>query len=258
MSASYEMNTTNTSYELNHNLSLYIPHVFPNFTKEYIAKVFDDLVIGYVDHVDLVPKQDRFGRNYNAAYVHFAEWYEGPATEHFQERVVNPNKEARIIHDDPWFWIVLENKAKKFEPGARKPIINLAPDVSMIEIAPGVSEIVLSTQMQDEIDALIAEHFNEPIDASCEFLEDDLRTENEKLRATISKNMLHANDCHTKMAQLTLENNNLHNKIADLTLALQAMELELDEARQENFDKEKELDEARQEIFLLEELTNEE
>lgn len=247
MSATYEMNTSNNSYEVRQGLSLYIPHVFPNFTKEYIAKVFDDLVIGYVDHVDLVPKQDRFGKNYNAAYVHFAEWYERPATEHFQERVLNPNKEARIIHDDPWFWIVLENKSKKFEPGARKPIINLeqsTPDVSMIEISPGVSEIVLSPQMQDEIDALIAEHFNEPIDASCEFLEDELRSENEKLRATISKNMLHANDCHTKIAELTLKNNELHNKIADLTLALQAMNLELDEARQE--------------IFLLEELINKE
>jgi hypothetical protein len=251
MSASYEMKAFNASYELNPNLSLYIPHVFPNFTEEYIANIFQNLNLGYVDHVDLVSKQDRFGKNYNAAYVHFAEWFAGPATEHFQERVVNPNKEARIIHDDPWFWIVLENKAKKYEPGARKPIINLepTPDVSMIEIAP---------QMQDEIDALIAEHFNEPIDASCEFLEDELRTENEKLRSTIAKNMLHANDCHTKMAQLTLENNKLHNKIADLTLALQAMELELDEARQENFDKEQELDEVRQENFLLEELTNEE
>ena len=228
MSATYEMNTSNNSYELNPNLSLYIPHVFPNFTKEYIVKVFENLGIGYVDHVDLVSKQDRFGRNYNAAYVHFAEWFAGPATEHFQERVVNPNKEARIVHDEPWFWIVLENTAKKYEPGARKPInLEPTPDVSMVEIAADLSDV-------SEIDTLISEHFNESNYDFENYLEDELRSENEKLRATISKNMLHANDCHTKMAQLTLENNKLHDKIADLTLALQAMELELDEARQEN------------------------
>ena len=250
---------TQMTNQLNHELSLYIPHVFPNFTREYIASIFQNLSLGYVDHVDLVPKQDRFGKSYNAAYVHFAEWFEGPATENFQERVVNPNKEARIVHDEPWFWIVLENKSKKHEPGARKPTLDLSeePAVSMIPIAPGLSEIKLSPEMYDEIDALIAEHFNEPMDISCDFLEDDIQCENTQLRSAINMHFKHANECHAKIAEMQKENNELHNKIADLTLALQAAEMELDEARQENLEQALELEETHQKIFMLEGLVEE-
>ena len=53
------------------NMSVYIPHVFPNFTKEYIASIFEDFGIGVVDHVDLVAKMDKHGKHYNAAYIHF-------------------------------------------------------------------------------------------------------------------------------------------------------------------------------------------
>jgi hypothetical protein len=247
---------TQMTNQLNHELSLYIPHVFLNFTAEYIANVFQNLGLGYVDHVDLVLKQDKYGKNYNAAYVHFAEWFEGPATQHFQERVVDPNKEARIIHDEPWYWIVLENKSKKREPGARKQTLDLSeePAVSMIPIAPGLSQIKLSPEFNDEIDALIAEHFNEPMDVSCEFLEDELQSENTQLqsentqlRSAIDMHVNHANECHAKMAEMRTENNKLHDKIAELTLALQAAEMELDEMRQENFEQAVELDEAHQE-----------
>ena len=101
---------------VNANISIFIPHMFKNFTGEYIAKVFEKLKIGMVDHVDFVSKVDRRGRQYNAAYVHFKHWFDGAIAANFQERVLNPKKEARIVHDDPWYWIVLENNAKKQAP----------------------------------------------------------------------------------------------------------------------------------------------
>jgi hypothetical protein len=39
------------------NTSLFIPHVFPNFDKDYVAKAFDHC--GEVERVDFVAKQDR-------------------------------------------------------------------------------------------------------------------------------------------------------------------------------------------------------
>jgi hypothetical protein len=53
-------------------------------------------------------------------YVHFEYWYNSSVARNFQERVLNPNKEARIVYEDPWYWIVLENKAKKHASGSRK------------------------------------------------------------------------------------------------------------------------------------------
>lgn len=110
------------------NISLYIPHVFANISKEFIAETFENLRIGKVINIDFVSKLGKDAQ-YNTAYVHFEYWYENTAAYNFQERVLNPEKEARLIYDEPWYWIVLENKAKKHMTGDRKPRISLGlPD----------------------------------------------------------------------------------------------------------------------------------
>jgi len=111
-------------FAINQDMSLYIPHVFPNFDEGYIMKMFDGLY-GSVQRVDLVAKIDKNGNNYNAVYVHFNEWYNNVIVENFQARITDTEKEARFVHDDPWYWIVLENKSKKHIPGERKQRINI-------------------------------------------------------------------------------------------------------------------------------------
>jgi hypothetical protein len=96
---------------INQQLSLFVPYMFPNITETRVALVFSHLHLGEVNHVDFIPKTDKKGRSYNAAYIHFDYWYEGSTVAHFQERVLNPDKEARLVYDEPWFWIVLENTA---------------------------------------------------------------------------------------------------------------------------------------------------
>ena len=107
------------------NISLYIPHVFSNITSKKICDVFDFQGIGDIQKVDLIPKQSRDCKQYNAAYIHFYEWYDNIACRNFQDRVLDKNKEARIVYDEPWYWIVLENKGRKIVPGNRKPVIDL-------------------------------------------------------------------------------------------------------------------------------------
>lgn len=89
------------------NISLFIAHVFPNYTPADVAAVFERLRIGHVRAVDFVPKRDRDGKKYFAAYIHFQSWYDNIAARNFQARVLNPSHEARIVYDDPWHWIVL-------------------------------------------------------------------------------------------------------------------------------------------------------
>ena len=113
------------------NMSLYIPRVFVNITEEYMSKVFEDLKYGKVKQIDLIDKIDYKGVIYHAAYIHFDYWYDNVSSQNFQERVKNPQKEARIVYKEPWYWICLENtsitKNKKTEniPGQRKIKINL-------------------------------------------------------------------------------------------------------------------------------------
>lgn len=107
------------------NISLYIPHIFANFSKAFVEQVFEDLNIGNVKNIDFVSKYGQDGKEYNAAYIHFNQWYDTIAARNFQARVLDTTKEARVVYDEPWYWIVLENKARKYVPGERKPRIDL-------------------------------------------------------------------------------------------------------------------------------------
>lgn len=107
------------------NISLFIPHVFPNFTKEYVAQAFNQY--GDVEHIDFVAKQDRNGKDFNSVYVHFNKWYDTEKNRKFQANLLNKNveNENRVYHDSTWYWIVLPNTAKKHVSGDRKPRIDL-------------------------------------------------------------------------------------------------------------------------------------
>jgi hypothetical protein len=136
------------------NISLYIPHVFPNFDKEYVAKAFKN--IGEVSQIDFIAKQDRNGRNFNAVYVHFKKWFANKKAATFYDSVLDESKEARLYHDEIWYWIVLPNTAKKQIPGDRKPRIDLG---DMKAIAPekhvvGHSVLTPEKTFEDELDSL--------------------------------------------------------------------------------------------------------
>jgi hypothetical protein len=98
-------------------LSLFIPRVFPNITEDRIKNVFVARNLGQVDHVDFVAKVDKFGNKYNSAYVHFnGKWFSNDESIAFREQICfRPETQTRLIYDDPWYWIVLENTAVKEE-----------------------------------------------------------------------------------------------------------------------------------------------
>jgi len=108
------------------NISLYIPHVFANISAERISYSFEQYV-GKVSRVDLVSKIDKTGKIYNAAYIHFTHWYNSNAAYNFQCRVLDDEAVAKFVYDDPWHWVVLENKSKKHVGGGggRRHRINL-------------------------------------------------------------------------------------------------------------------------------------
>jgi hypothetical protein len=105
--------SSSSSSIIDQNLSLFIPHVFSSITEERIAKVFESNNIGIVKRVDFVNKVDKKGKSYNSVFVHFSTWFEDSVVANFQERVLNPDKEARIVYDDPWYWIVLKNNGSQ-------------------------------------------------------------------------------------------------------------------------------------------------
>jgi hypothetical protein len=90
-------------------LSIYIPHVFANITKERIVDIFTNQSIGEVDRIDFVPKKGKDGREYHMAFIHMKSWYDNECVRNLQARILNKNTDARIVYDDPWYWNLYEN-----------------------------------------------------------------------------------------------------------------------------------------------------
>jgi len=149
-------------------MSLYIPHVFGNVTKELMIKTIEFQGLGKVEKIDFVEKMGKNGKIYNTAFVHFEYWYDNISSVHFQERVKDTNKEARIVYKDPWFWVCFENTGKKHIPGERKERINLKGFVvdhendltNVFEFEEEKNELVLPQHIEDKFERELLEEFD--------------------------------------------------------------------------------------------------
>ena len=148
-------------------MSVYIPHVFGNVTKELMIKTIEFQSLGKVNKIDFVEKMGKNGNTYNSAFVHFEYWYDNISSVHFQERVKNPDKEARIVYKDPWFWVCFENTGKKHIPGERKERINLkglyVNDNDLTNVfdfeEEEKNEVVLPQEIEDKFEREMLEEF---------------------------------------------------------------------------------------------------
>lgn len=106
--------------------SICIPRIFENISNKKIVGTFERLKIGKVDHLDIVWKTSRDGSSYKMAFIHFSEWnMNSSASIKLREDIENPNIEAKVVYDDPWYWIVLPNHSRVAEPTTNNPIQNM-------------------------------------------------------------------------------------------------------------------------------------
>ena len=90
-------------YNINQQLVLYIPYVYEEQAdSDYFSTVFRTLDIGEVKHVEF---QEIIG-GYQA-YVFMEYWHNNIAVDHLQDRILNDDQEARLVHDDPYYWVLL-------------------------------------------------------------------------------------------------------------------------------------------------------
>jgi len=151
-------------------MSIFIPRVFDNITKQFVIDTFHKLLLGEVSHVDFVAKLSNNGETYNAVYVHFHKWYDNIASENFRIRAADAEKEARIVYDEPWYWICLENKAVKHnssQPKVRIDLTHFHKEVASIQNMEQED-----TQWMDEIDEIIEKEENQQTDAWNMMVED--------------------------------------------------------------------------------------
>ena len=109
--ANKRMTCSNNNINMfNNKLSVYIPRITNEWAEETkIAGVFHTNELGLVERVDLVHKQTPEGTNYYEGFVHM-DWFDTQSTRNIQSRIMDPMRDARLVHEDPNYWLLLENK----------------------------------------------------------------------------------------------------------------------------------------------------
>jgi len=101
-------NETKTTSDDSVLTSVYIPRVYGNIPQRFIQETFEALDLGVVSNIQCVKREG----NAYMAFVHFKSWNTtNPAAVNLAKKVNDPNAQARVVYDDPWYWILLPNKS---------------------------------------------------------------------------------------------------------------------------------------------------
>jgi hypothetical protein len=163
--------------------------MFPNITEEYVVEVFRKLDIGEVRHVDFKFKKDRNGKLYKSAHIFMNCWFLCDTANDLQNKIKTATfqKPARIVYNDPYNWVLLENKTTA---PAATPLVRQTCNVDTYPkpFVPPPYSAAQSQKVTEDCD------FYEEFDDEAENQElttanltiDNLRMENEDLLRCIS------------------------------------------------------------------------
>jgi hypothetical protein len=127
--------------------SIFIPRVFANITKERITHIVENVVpLGGVDRIDIVEIDDKTNR----VWVHFTHWYDTEFVNEFKKLLLDETKQAKIVYDDPWFWIVLKNthRLANGQPKIRLDLEEPAPPATSSSSSSPKSTVTFTTSQK--------------------------------------------------------------------------------------------------------------
>ena len=114
--------------------SICIPRVFTSTTRRDIYDVIEKLKLGAVDRIDLVPKVNDRGEQYNKVFIHFKVWNTKDATAVATRDKLLKGEEIKIVYREPWFWKCTASRVEKPEfrdYSAPPPRIDLGGEKSL-------------------------------------------------------------------------------------------------------------------------------
>uniref|UniRef100_A0A6C0EUD9 Uncharacterized protein n=1 Tax=viral metagenome TaxID=1070528 RepID=A0A6C0EUD9_9ZZZZ len=78
-------------------------------TKKRVLDTIQELGLGEIDHIDMVPRTSEKGEKFQRVFIHFRRWSSTSDAIRARERLLT-GKDIKIIYDDPWFWKVSANR----------------------------------------------------------------------------------------------------------------------------------------------------
>ena len=113
---------SNSTFEKNshsESVSLYIPHVYPNISRQRFMKCMIGANLGFIQRVDLRPVRDEKDENkilFQRAYVHFGKWNEEDETAKEALNVLRGGKKIKLVYEKPWFWQASISQRERLTP----------------------------------------------------------------------------------------------------------------------------------------------
>ena len=135
--------------------SVCIPRIFHNIPNKKIVSTFEILKLGKVKNMDIVWKTGRDGSSFKMAFIHFSEWNMcNSAARNFRDQVEDPSVDAKLVYDDPWYWLVLPNNSttiiNSYKTGSTYSI-----PTSLNDISEMINERI--TNLEDELTCVYEE-----------------------------------------------------------------------------------------------------
>ena len=96
-------------------LSIYVPIMKSDIEEGFIKDTFNKLNLGNVKRVDFLDIENKNDNcQFKKAFIHFNSWeLSNPATLNFMSKVKDETLQAKIVYDEPNYWICLPNKNPK-------------------------------------------------------------------------------------------------------------------------------------------------
>jgi molybdenum-dependent DNA-binding transcriptional regulator ModE len=177
------------SFSLNQSLSLYIPFIKDDVCLDTFLRIFHNLDIGKVSHVDFVQSEWKSLRgSEREAFVHFEEYYNTQEAYDFQMLLMTEQR-AKLWYHGTSFWSISENLSKKKNTAhGRKIKLDLEDNLFSMERSLvkdfSLEEDEFPYDPREELEKLKKE--NEELRQENRMLKErDLEKDNLRLQATV-------------------------------------------------------------------------
>ena len=92
--------------------SLCIPRVFSNIKWQQVKSTIQDLNLGRVLRVDMVPKTNQKGDKFQRVFIHFKFWDRSEQAQMIRQKLIAGDT-IKIVYNDPWYWKISMSHAPK-------------------------------------------------------------------------------------------------------------------------------------------------
>lgn len=117
--------------------SICIPRVFKSTLRKDIYNIIEQIGLGAVDRIDMVPKTNVRGETYYKVFIHFKAWNTKNETVRATREKLLKGEEIKIVYNEPWFWKCTASRVVKPEfrdYSAPPPRIDLGGEKSLCVI----------------------------------------------------------------------------------------------------------------------------